>query len=391
MPVVLLDGARATGKTTSARRLVRSALHLPGDLAQLAADVERTLHDAPKPLLIDEWQLAGTELLWAIKSLVDDDPSPGSFLLTGSVAPETYGPTYPLTGRGVRLQLWPMNERELAGRGSDPTWLERVLSGEHFVVGKRWPATTAEMLSTTGFPAAPISEPALWLRAYADSIAERSVEERRDPGRVGRLLRVLAELESQAVPDEHVWRSADIGRDTFLAYMRMLERTHVVQPLPAWHTDRLKRLTTYPKRQLVDAALALAVARVTPEELRRDPTLEGRYLESFVVAQLRPECDAIGAEMWHLRSKAGEREVDLVIEHHDDLVAIEIKAGTRPRPADAKHLRWFRDEMGDRVRCCIVLHRGEAAFELVDGVWALPIGSLWADPLGDARGPITNS
>ncbi|MBM7518217.1 ATP-binding protein [Nocardioides nitrophenolicus] len=377
-PVVMLDGARAAGKTTSAARVVTSELRFPRDLAFVQADPGGVLADEIRPVLVDEWQLAGTELLWAAKSIVDADPAPGGFILAGSVEPEAYGPTYPLTGRSVRIALRPMTRRELEGGGAEPLWLERLLAGQVATPGRRHPRFDIGDLAITGFPAAArLAGSADWLRSYAGTIAERSVEDKRDPVRVNRLLRVLAECESQAVPDEYLWRSADINRVTLAAYEQMLTRTHIRADLPAWESNRIKRITTYPKRQYVDTALALALARIGPDQLRRDPALAGRFLESFVATQLRPECDRLGGVLHHVRTKGGEREVDLLIELDHGLVAVEVKAGVEPRPADARHLLWLREQLGDRLLATVVLHRGEATFELVDGVWAVPVTSLW--------------
>lgn len=148
-PIVLLDGARATGKTTTATRLAASSVLLPRDLPLLQADPGGYLRSLPAPVLIDEWQLAGTDLLWVLKGLVDDDPSPGRFLLAGSVEPGTYGPTYPLTGRAIAVLMRPMTRAELTGRGGAETWLSRVLRGEALrperaqvrrSISTRWPS-----------------------------------------------------------------------------------------------------------------------------------------------------------------------------------------------------------------------------------------------------------
>jgi len=378
-PVVIVEGARATGKTTSAARVAATTFRFPRDLALVESDPTAVLSTAERPVLIDEWQLAGVDLLWALKTMVDEDPRPGSFLLVGSVEPESYGPTFPLTGRGTRLTLRPMSRRELTGKGNDEPWLARLTDGELTRARRDHPPMGAEEVATTGFPAAArSSHGGDWLRAYAATVAERSIDERRDPVRVERLMRVLAESEAQAVPDEHLWRTADINRQTLTSYRDMLTRAHLRADLPAWASNRLKRLTMYPKLMHVDAALALAVARIGEQELAHDPALLGRYLESFVAAQLRPECDRLGAHMHHLRTMGGEREIDLLIEVDGKLIAIEVKAGVNPKPSDARHLIWLGAQLGDRLAASVVLHRGQASFELVDGVWALPISSMWA-------------
>ncbi len=380
MPIVVIDGARGTGKTTTAARFAASQLRLPHDLELLKSDPIGVLQELQRPALIDEWQLAGVEVLWAMKEIVDTSPEPGRFILTGSVEPETYGPTYPLTGRGARMVMRPMTQRELEGRGEGSLWLERLLCGDLAGVRLGTDAATpvVDRMVQSGFPYPAVAgEAPAWLRAYGASIAERSVDERRDPERVHRVLRVLAELEASTVPDERIWQAAEINRETFLAYERMLARTHVTTPAPAWRSNRLKRITSYPKRYFVDAGLSLAVAGIGRDQLRSDPTLAGRYFESFVAAQLRPEVDAMSGTLNHLRTKAGTREIGLLIELGDRLVAIEAKYTTRPNRADAKHLEWLKTEYGDRLSAAVLIHRGSATFQIAEGVWAIPVNVLW--------------
>ena len=119
-------------------------------------------------------------------------------------------------------------------------------------------------------------------------------------------------------------------------------------PSGAFHSNRLKRLTSYPKRYLADTALSLALAGVDAGSLGGDPALAGRYLESYVMQQLRPQVDAIGGVLTHMRTGAGEHEVDAVVEVGRDVYAIEVKLGVRPVVADAGHLVWLRDRLGDR-------------------------------------------
>lgn len=377
-PIVMVEGARATGKTTSCERRTASELRLPRDLPLLLSDPAEVLERRARPALIDEWQLAGPEVLWVLKDIVDQDPTPGSFLLTGSVEPESFGPTYPLTGRAASLLWRPMSRRELSGQGDRAIWLERLSSGSLFVPGDDHPKTDLAVLVQSGFPGIrDLADPGPRLLAYADSIAQRGVEERRDPVGIARVMRVLAEVEAQAVPDERVWRSADLNRLTLARYTALLERTHVIQPLSMWHTNRLKRLTARPKRLFADTALALALAGLTVDELRSDPTLAGPYLESFVACQLRSEVDRLRGSMHHLRDKAGAHEVDLLIDLGGRVVAIEIKATVRPTPADARHLSWLRTQLGDTVASAVVLHRGSATWELAPDVWAVPISTLW--------------
>lgn len=377
-PIVVLDGPRAVGKTTTARRVAASTVELPRDGERLSIDAESFLADLPRPVLIDEWQLAGTELLWVLKRMVDADPSPGRFVLTGSVEPATYGPTYPLTGRAGRLVMRPMTAAELDGDGAAPTFLERLIAGER-------PRATAggsgglplARLGRSGFPGArSLPDASLFLDGYAALVAQRAGDEGRDASRLLTTLRVLATLEAQAVPDQRIWEAADINKATWKAYEDLLARTHVTAPSGAFESNRLKRLTSYPKRYLADAALSLALAGLDAVRLDEDPSLAGRYLESFVMQQLRPQVDAIGGVLTHVRTGAGEHEVDAVVEVGRDLYGIEVKLGVRPAASDARHLVWLRDRLGGRFVAGFVVHTGADSYELADRIWALPINQL---------------
>ncbi|MEI2778908.1 MAG: DUF4143 domain-containing protein [Tetrasphaera sp.] len=380
-PIVLLDGARATGKTTTATRLAASSVLLPRDLPLLQADPGGYLRSLPAPVLIDEWQLAGTDLLWVLKGLVDDDPSPGRFLLAGSVEPGTYGPTYPLTGRAIAVLMRPMTRAELTGRGGAETWLSRVLRGEALRPGAgAGTAFNLDALAQSGFPAARLMPDArLFLEAYAALVAQRGGEEGRDASRLLRAMRVLATLTGQASPDQRIWDAADITKVTWKHYDDLLTRVHLAAPSPAMHSNRLKRLTAYPKRLLADTALALALAEVAPAELRADPTLAGRYLESFVVQQLRPQADLVAGTLRHVRTSAGEREVDIVIDLGTSIIGLEVKLGARPSAADARQIVWLRDQLGERFRHGFVIHTGAETYPLVDGIWALPLAAVMGE------------
>ena len=377
-PIVVLDGPRAVGKTTTAKRVATSVIELPRDIERLSIDAESFLRDLPRPILIDEWQLAGTDLLWVLKRMVDDDPSPGHFILAGSVEPATYGPTYPLTGRAARLLVRPMTAVELDGRGNVTTFVERVAAGERpTATAGRSGGLQLDQLGRSGLPAARLmADPSLFLDGYAALVAQRAGDEGRDASRLLTTLRVLATLEAQAMPDQTIWEAADINKATWKAYEDLLDRTHVTAPSGAFDSNRLKRLTSYPKRYLADTALSLVLAGVDVAQLVGDPSLAGRYLESYVMQQLRPQVDAIGGVLRHMRTGAGEHEVDAAIEVGSDVFAVEVKLGVRPAATDARHLAWLRDRLADRFQLGVVAHTGADSYEMGDRIWAVPITDM---------------
>jgi predicted AAA+ superfamily ATPase len=131
---------------------------------------------------------------------------------------------------------------------------------------------------------------------------------------------------------------------------------------------------------LTDPALMLAAARIDSSTVLMDTDLLGRLLDTFVLAQLRPDLDVFHsrARIHHLRTDGGRQEVDVIIDLGDGrIVGIEVKAHSAPTARDARHLVWLRDELGDAFVRGIVFHTGPQPFELGRRIWALPIAALW--------------
>src|SRR5262249_1648344 len=129
-----------------------------------------------------------------------------------------------------------------------------------------------------------------------------------------------------------------------------------------------------------DPALISTALELDTIAILRDGELLGRVLDTFVVAQLRPEA-AIGvprARLYHLREREGRREVDLVAEMAMGIVALEVKATAAPGRGAAGHLTFLRDVLGERFLAGAVLHTGPRPFVLSNRVFALPIYSLWS-------------
>ena len=155
----------------------------------------------------------------------------------------------------------------------------------------------------------------------------------------------------------------------------------MVDEVPAWWTNRLKRLVQTPKRYVIDPAVVGALLRLDVPGVRKDGDLLGRLLDTFVMAQLRAEAAVSDTEptLYHLRSEQGAHEIDILVEYADGSVfGIEVKAGGGPNRSDAKHLEWLRDEVGERFLGGAVLHSGPRLYPLADRIVAAPICALWA-------------
>ncbi len=206
------------------------------------------------------------------------------------------------------------------------------------------------------------------------------VEGGRDPARLRRYLEAYALSTAGIVEEQTLYQAAGINRRTAQAYERLLSNLLVVEALPAWTSNRLKRLVLMPKRHLVEPALAGAVLGLDTGLVLRSGDLLGRLLESFVVAQLRAELavSAVRPRLSHVRQQQGRFEVDLLAELAGGrLVAMEVKADAAPGPDAARHLAGLRDRYDAEFAAGIVFHTGPRAYRLGDRLIAAPISTLW--------------
>lgn len=398
-PAIMIVGPRATGKTTTAARLAGSQIRLdqPAQAAVVQADPDAALRGLAEPVLIDEWQIV-PEVLGAVKRSVDTDPRPGHFLITGSVRGDVDSPMWPGTGRLLRVAMYGLTVSEAQGRIPKSPLLDRLADGDLSALAAP-PAEPldlrdyAELAITGGFPEPvlrlPESERRPWLESYIEQLLTRDAAElssRGDPQRMRRFLEAYALNTAGMAEQRSLYEAAGVAKATGEAYERLLSNLLVVESLPAWWSNRLKRLIRSPKRYLIDPALAFASLRLDLNGLMSDGDLLGRALDTLALAQLRadlPRCTT-GPRLFHLRQEQGRREVDIVVEYGGGRVfAIEVKATSAPRRDDGRHLAWLRDKLGERFLGGAVLHTGPIAFDLDDKIVAAPISTLWTYPVRD--------
>lgn len=387
--VVLLAGPRQAGKTTLARQLAdKGRRYLTLDdattLAAARSDPTGFVRGLDRAT-IDEVQRA-PDLLLAIKSAVDQDPTPGRFLLTGSANLMTMPRVADsLAGRMETLRLLPLAQAEI--RGTEPTFFARALQG-------RAPQANALVLGTDlvetvlagGYPEALTRKGWArrqdWALNYVEAIVQRDVRDVAaidNLDRMPRLLQALAVHSGQLVNHNGVGALVGLNHVTTTKYTGVFEQLFLVRTLPAWSNNALKRLTKTPKLHFVDTGLLAALRGLTPDTLARDRVPFGGLLESFVVSELAKAADWSGERLSfsHYRDKDGA-EVDLVIEDRAGrIVGVEVKASATVDGKDFTGLRRLADAVGDRFVQGLVLHDSDQVVPFGEKLWAAPLSSLW--------------
>jgi len=170
----------------------------------------------------------------------------------------------------------------------------------------------------------------------------------------------------QLVNQTELGRDVQLPQPTVRRWLNLLEASYQLVRLPAYAVNRTKRLIKTPKAYWSDTGLALHIAKAAAPG--------GAHLENLVLGDLlawREGCVSDRPDLFYWRTAAGE-EVDLVVERGMELLGIEVKATSRPRASDAAHLRTFRDEYGEQVRGCLLLHAGDSVEWLGPRILAAP-------------------
>lgn len=393
---VVLEGAKAVGKTSTAQQRAASAVMLDIDTnARRLADVDPGLLLAgPSPRLIDEWQLEPT--VWNhIRHEVDGRGIPGQFILTGSAVPADDSSRHTGAGRMSRLRMRPMTLLE-TGHSSGEISLAGLLAGARPSAGD--PGMTVagivDRICIGGWPVVAGLDPGpaqRAMRAYLDEIARTDIQRvdgvRRDPIRVARVLRSLARNVASQVSISTI--AADAGdpdkpleRATVTDYLRSLERLLIVEDVPAW-TPSLRsraRLRQASTRHFVDPCLAVAALRASPDRLLSDLNATGYLFESLVLRDLRVYLQHVGGHVLHYRD-SNDLEVDLILETDDGRwAAIEVKLGSNAIDAAAATLLAFADTVdtsscGDPAFLAVATATGYG-YTRSDGVAVIPIATL---------------
>jgi predicted AAA+ superfamily ATPase len=390
-PVVLIHGPRQSGKTTLAQMVGEprgyTYVNFDDDVARAAAEVDPLgfVADLPERVILDEVQWV-PELFTALKTAVDRNRVPGRFMLTGStnilLVPKLADS---LAGRMEILRLYPLAQCELERRQSG--FLDILFEGGFKIRRtERLAGQLAERITAGGYPAALARSTsrrrAVWYRDYLDAMVQRDV---RDLTRISsldalpRLLAMAAAETARLLNVSNLAAPFQLSRPTIRDYVTLLERIFLLEVLPPWHSNRLRRLIKTPKLHIGDTGLACALLGVVSDTLRADRPMLGQLLETFVFQELRRQASWHDDPMtfFHYRDKDGV-EIDIIIERGaHSLAGVEVKATATVIEADFRGLRKLKNSVGKRFAGGVVLYDGEMTASFGDGLFAIPVRALW--------------
>jgi len=392
-PVTLIAGPRQSGKTTLVRQIANQHglryLTLDDQLTLLAAKQDPVgLIRSLERVVIDEIQRA-PELLLAIKKSVDENRSPGRFLLTGSanimMLPKV---TDSLAGRMETLSLLPLSQSEIESRPIHHlNWIDAVFNNK--ILQNDTPALGDDLIERVlkgGFPevltrSTPKRRTA-WTRQYINALIQRDVRDIANIEKLDKLPRFLNALaQSAGQMCNYTQLAGQVGLDSKTAarYIGVLEQMYLLQRIDIWAKNRLNRVVKTPKLQFIDSGLLASLLHLTHDEVRIDRTRFGNLLETFVYSELLKLTTTAKQDYQLLYYRDADKvEVDVIIENGlGQLVGVEVKAAATVKERDLRGLKKLATLAGESFQMGVLLYDGDETLPLGQGIWAVPISSLW--------------
>jgi predicted AAA+ superfamily ATPase len=396
-PVVVLNGPRTVGKSTLlsrlAERLGRAVIDCDDPATRTAVrDDPARFIESDQPVLLDEYQHV-PEVLDAIKAQLNRDLRPGGYVLAGSTRYATLpAAAQTLTGRVDIIPVLPLSQGEIDNVRE--SFVTRLLDGAGIeMASPQVPATREEYAhraTSGGLPVAlrrpPGRSRSRWFSNYVNLVVDKDVldiSRVRQREMLPRLLRQLAARSGQVLNMAAIGATIGLEKSTAENYIKLLEAVFLIGRLPAWGTTLGSRIAKHPKIHVVDSGVMAWLLNLTPQKiaLAAPSTLSeyGHLIETFAVGEILKQASWSDAPVTtgHFRTEAGD-EVDLVLERDDgQVIAFEIKAGSRISGEDLRGLRHLKQRLGDRLEEAIVLHTGIHAYTHNGWITVLPLSRLW--------------
>ena len=363
-PAIVLMGPRQSGKSTVCKKvfanLPYATLESPDVRAFSLEDPRGFLKQFPQGAILDEIQ--NSEALSSyLQEVIDRDPAPGRWILTGS----------------HNLSVMESTSQSLAGRSAVVYLLP--LSRQEVVEFSHHPKTLNETLLAGGYPRIFDRElrPADWLGSYVATYLERDVRSISNIGDLvtfQRFVQLSAGRISQLLNLSSLASDCGVSQPTAKAWASVLEASFIAFRLPSYHGNVSKRLIKMPKLHFYDTGLACWLLGLrNTAQLDLHP-LRGAIFESWVVSEITKQRYNRGESngIYFFRDRAG-LESDVLVQGRKTLKLVEVKAGqtiASDWAANSLRIREMFARTKQAVSCVVVY--GGAQRQERNGVTFLP-------------------
>ncbi|MFZ3086052.1 MAG: ATP-binding protein, partial [Candidatus Hydromicrobium sp.] len=294
-PVVILTGARQSGKTTLLKHLFSSTFNYISldelDIRSLAInDPREFLNKFKTPLIIDEIQNA-PQLLPYIKAVVDKERKNGRFIITGSQQfPLMKNVSESLAGRAAILNLYPFMIEEITGNYiTEEKSIDSYLKNAS---NKKIPGSLkidlGSWLLDGGYPGLFVNSKIsknIWFSSYIQTYIDRDVRgniKNENLNDFERFLKLMASRTSQELSYSNLSRDIGLSVPTIKSWISLLQTNSIIYLLQPYYKNFGKRIIKSPKLYFLDTGLAAYLSGIQTKEHLLNGPMGGALFETFV-------------------------------------------------------------------------------------------------------------
>lgn len=358
-PIVVLLGARQTGKTTLARHFTESLdkvhyfdLERTADRAALSVTPELTLSALRGTVVIDEIQRIPS-LFEILRPLSDRPEQPTRFVLLGSASPNLIkGASESLAGRVLFLDVPGFSLHEIGKKNVNRLWLRGSFP--------------------RSFLAANEDSSFRWREAFVQTFLERDIPQfgiRIPSETLRRFWTMLAHYHGQIWNAAELARSLGVSQPTARRYLDILCDSYVIRALPPWFENLKKRQVKSPKVYIRDSGILHYFQNIVTQSQLVGHPVYGASWEGFALEQT---LDVFGRRnVYYWRTQRGA-ELDLLVFHNGRRIGFEFKCTDAPSMTRSMHGA-LEDLNLNRL---YVIYPGEKSWPLHEKVQVLPLFQL---------------
>ena len=404
--VVVLTGARQTGKTTLLEQIVdKDSLFVSLDdkslLTTAREDPREFIKHPAGTMFIDEVQKA-PDLIPEIKMAVDRNRRPGQYCLTGSANIQTLPIiTDSMAGRNRRIRLRPMTMGEILHR--EPKFLEHAFAMDfpRKITGFD-KAQIFDFAFRGGYPEAVHlknqKDRKEWHDDYLNDLINRDLKDImniRRQSELKELVMILAGWSGKFMDMAKIGAGMALAKQTLETYINALESLYLFDRVNPWVRTDYERVGKSAKFYVNDTGFMTSILGWKKDGITRDSDRSGKLMETFVFQELAAQIDLDRDYSLYQYRDYKQHEVDFLIERNDgSMVGIEVKASHSVSKEDFAPQIWFRENIfkrgasGGRVSKnaslknsasykALVLYSGEDTLSFGPGLLAVPTAALW--------------
>lgn len=395
---VVIEGPKFCGKTTTALRYAKSSIKLnTSHSIELARLETKNVLRGETPRVIDEWQTV-PEIWNEVKGWIDENPSFGQFILTGSSTPaDKSGIYHSGAGRITTVKMRPMSLAESKDSSRSVSLGELFQNPNADVFDENKDSSLIEIahcLCRGGWPLSVLAGKDIALdvtRNYYEGLfnfeySENEKFRNKSPELMRTILRSYARNISTEAPLKTIQsdvissNNRTLDNKTLDTYLDALKDLFIIEDLDAWNPNIRSKVAirTTPTRHFVDTSIATSVLGITPADLLNDLNSFGLFFEDMAVRDLKIYSSYLGAYVKHYRDSSG-LECDCIIHFENgEWAAVEIKLGGEKLIEEgAGNLEKLKKVMGENGPVFrMILTATGPAYKRKDGIYVVPLSCL---------------